>query len=132
MEWLPAIFTAVGTVSEMAGNAQQAGASRRAFKEEANVIATQTRLNREAAAKQNRFIIAKNQARTAAAGVESGSGSPLAFDLEQAFNAGMQEQTIQWEGDVRRRAALMGSYNVSQELPGKQFGALLQGGSKLY
>ncbi len=124
-------MTVASTVSQMAGNSQQASASKDAYKEQAKIIDQETALNRAAAAKQNQFVLAKNQARQAAAGVDTSSGSPLEYDLEQAFNAGMQESTIQWEGDLKKRQAKMGAYNVGQALPGAQTGALLQGGSQL-
>lgn len=124
-------MTVASTVSSMAGNSQQAAASQSAYKDQELVIGQETALNKAAAEKQNRAILAKNQARSAASGVDPSSGSPLEFDLEQAFNAGMQEQAIQWGGDLRKRAAKMGSYNVAQALPGQQAGALLQGGSQM-
>lgn len=131
LPWIGLALSAVGTMSSMSGNSQQAAASKSAYKDQELVIGQETALNKAAAEKQNRAILAKNQARSAASGVDPSSGSPLEFDLEQAFNAGMQEQAIQWGGDLRKRAAKMGSYNVSQALPGQQAGALIQGASQM-
>ncbi len=115
MDWIPYVsmaIQAVSTVSQVAGGIGQANQASREAKREAQAISTQTAMERAAAARQHEAILAKNEVRSAASGLDAFSGTPYEFNLSQAFNAGLNEASLQYAGDLRRRAALMGGYNA--------------------
>lgn len=126
---VPYIIAAVGTIGQMAGQNQQAQSQAQQYKESAKAIDVQTNLEVNAAEKQRQFALAKNQARTEAGGIASGSGSPLEFELENAFNSGMNEASIRYSGDIKKRQAKFGVQSANAAGTASTFQGIGQLGS---
>jgi hypothetical protein len=131
MEWATAglLMSALGTVGEVVGGIFQANQQASAYEDEAKAVGYQTRLERQAAEKRNQQIISRNRAMAAGAGIDPFSGSSLEVEFANAFDAGMNEASIQYAGDVRKRAAKMGASQSRGQIPGLIFSGLSKGGS---
>src|SRR3990167_8122947 len=97
--FIPMIIQAVGTIASMAGGVAQASQA-------------QKRAADAAAEKQEIWALAKNQARTEAGGVASGSGSPLEFELLNAYTSGENRAWNRYAYDLQKRQAQWGGINA--------------------
>lgn len=114
----------VGTLGKTIGDIAGANRSAQAYQEQAKAIGIQSKLEINAQKKKDLYTLSKNQARTEASGIVSGSGSPLEFELENAFNSGMNLASMKYAGDLRKRNALLSASNQTGQIPGLIFSGL--------
>jgi len=110
--FIPMIIQAVGTIASMAGGVAQASQAQQQSKDEVAAIQAQKRAADAAAEKQEIWALAKNQARTEAGGVASGSGSPLEFELLNAYTSGENRAWNRYAYDLQKRQAQWGGINA--------------------
>lgn len=128
---ISAILDVFGTIGQAVGGANQARQQSRAYKQQAAQIDAQTTLERAAAEKRNAMVMAKSRAVAGAAGVDPNSGTPLEVELDNAFNAAMNEASIQYAGDINAYNARTKGRQIKAAIPGLYAQGALKGGGIL-
>lgn len=121
MQAIPAIISIIGTTIQTVSQVQQANAEaaqdRSLAKQEIGFARTEEDINRRRSAQ----IIAKQQAGAAAAGLDIGSGTPLALLMDSAFNAEMNALQIRKRGEMSATFYKNRARQVKAQIPGLIF-----------
>jgi len=118
------VVQGIGAIGSMIGGIGQANRQGQAYDDAAQANILEKRRALEVDKKETDRLLAKNQARTEAGGIVSGSGSPLEFELENAFTAGMNRAWKGWEYDWRTKQLKSQAGYARGQIPGMLFGGL--------
>lgn len=125
------IIQGIGTFGQVIGGIGQASSQARAYDDRAKAVRAQAALQFQADKKEAESGLAKNQARTEAGGIASGSGSPLEFELDNAFTAGKNRALRRWASEIDARSLEGQAASARAQIPGLIFEGLTQGASHL-